>query len=167
MSDFIYGIGEVKFDDTTLGYIEKSSWDWGGAKPESTDVEAEQAPGAPVLIIPTKNATIAPTFNMIQLNYKSFQTVLGGTLVGGDTNPTGWKAPTALVSLSGKFTIKFVSGQICTIPSALMLSNLGGKLTLTEVSKLECQLKLMMPTDGSAPYEINDASTTTSTSSSK
>lgn len=42
------------------------------------------------------------------------------------------------------------------IPNAMLLANLGGKLTLTEVSKLECQLKVMKPADGSAPYEIND-----------
>ena len=30
------------------------------------------------------------------------------------------------------------------------------QLTLTEVSKLECQLKVNKPEDGSSPYEIND-----------
>lgn len=44
---FMYGIGVVKFGDKTVGYIEKGSWDWGGAKPEKVDVEAEQVPGAP------------------------------------------------------------------------------------------------------------------------
>lgn len=43
-----------------------------------------------------------------------------------------------------------------TIPNGTILSNLGGKLTLTEVSKLECQLKLNKPADGGSPYEIND-----------
>ena len=39
--NFKYGIASVKFGDKTIGYIEKGSWDWGGTKPESTDVEAE------------------------------------------------------------------------------------------------------------------------------
>lgn len=56
----------------------------------------------------------------------------------------------------------FVSGQTCTIPNATILANLGGKLTLTEVSKLECQLKVNKPSDGSAPYDIQDAATSTS-----
>ena len=47
----MYGIGVVKFGDKTVGYIEKGSWDWGGAKPEKVDVEAEQVPGAPVLTL--------------------------------------------------------------------------------------------------------------------
>lgn len=40
---FMYGIGKVRFGEKVIGYIEKGSWDWGGTKPEKTDVEAEQA----------------------------------------------------------------------------------------------------------------------------
>lgn len=53
--------------------------------------------------------------------------------------------------------IKFVSGQTMTIPNGTIMANLGGKLTLTEVSKLECQLKVNKPEEpDAAPYEIND-----------
>ena len=58
---FIYGIAVVKFNGKEIGYIEKGSWDWGGSKAESTDIEAEQVPDAPVLTLANKNATIAPT----------------------------------------------------------------------------------------------------------
>ena len=160
--NFMYGIAAVKFGDKAIGYIEKGSWDWGGTKPESTDIDAEQVPDAPVLTILTKNATISPTFNIIQLNYENIQAVLGGTLVGSTGNYTGWKAPTSLVQLSGKWTIEFVSGQTCTIPNATILANLGGKLTLTEVSKLECQLKVNKPSDGSAPYDIQNSTSSSS-----
>ena len=153
---FIYGIAKVLFEDTVIGYIEKGSWDWGGTKPESTDVEAEQVPGAPVLVLQQKNGQISPTFNIIQLDYENLQAVLGGTLVKTGEAVTGWKAPTSLVNLSGKWTIDFVSGQTMTIPNGTILANLGGKLTLTEVSKVECQLKVMNPEDGGEPYEINN-----------
>ena len=128
----------------------------GGTKPESVDVEAEQVPDAPVLTLLQKNGQVSPTFNLIQLDYKNIKAVLGGTLVGPADAPTGWKAPTELVNLSGPWTIKFVSGQTMSIPNGTILANLGGKLTLTEVSKLECQLKVNKPEDGSSPYEIND-----------
>ncbi len=154
--NFIYGIGCVKFGEKVIGYIEKGSWDWGGTKPESVDVEAEQVPDAPVFTLLTKNGTISPTFNLIQLNYENLHTVAGGTLVGTEGAYTGWKAPTDLVEIRDKCTIDMVSGQTMTMPNATLLSNLGGKLTLTEVSKMECQLKINKPTDGSAPYEIND-----------
>lgn len=154
--NFMYGIASVKFGDTTIGYIERGSWDWGGTKPESTDIEAEQVVDAPVLTIPTKNGTISPTFNLIQLNYENLHAVLGGELVGEKGSYTGWKAPTSLVELKGKWEINFVSGQTCTIPNGTILASLGGKLTLTEVTKVECQLKVNKPTDGSAPYDIQD-----------
>ena len=87
---FIYGIAVVKFNSKEIGYIEKGSWDWGGTKAESTDIEAEQVPDAPVLTLANKNATIAPTFNLIQLDYENIAAVLGGTLVGSVGNYTGW-----------------------------------------------------------------------------
>ncbi len=154
--NFIYGIAVVKFGTATIGYIEKGSWDWGGTKPESVDVEAEQVPDAPVLTLLQKNGQISPTFNLIQLNYENLKNVLGGTLVGSSGNYTGWKAPSSLGDLSGKWTIDFVSGQTMTIANGTILANLGGKLTLTEVSKVECQLKIAKPADGGSPYEIND-----------
>lgn len=158
---FIYGIASVKFKDKLVGYIEKGSWDWGGSKPESTDVEAEQVPDAPVLTLLQKNSQVSPTFNLIQLDYENLQAVLGGKLVetGSDPNKkvTGWKAPASLVELRGAWEIKFVSGQTMKIPNGTILASLGGKLTLTEVSKVECQLKVNKPNDGGAPYEINDS----------
>ncbi|MBQ3244834.1 MAG: hypothetical protein IJB01_09545 [Bacteroidaceae bacterium] len=156
MKKFIYGIAAVKFKDMILGYIEKGSFDWGGQKGESIDVDAEQVSGASVFTLVTKNGTISPTFNIIQLDYANLKACLGGTLVGSESEPTGWKAPSELVELRGEFNIDFVSGQTITIPNALLMSNLGGKLTLTEVSKLECQLKINAPEDGGSPYEIND-----------
>ncbi|MBQ3624891.1 MAG: hypothetical protein II950_05670 [Prevotella sp.] len=160
MKKFIYGIAAVMFGDFTIGYIEKGSWDWGGTKPESVDIEAEQVPDAPVLTLLQKNGQVSPTFNLIQLDYENLHNVLGGKLVttgeGKNATVTGWKAPTSLVEKSGAWTINFVSGQTMTIPNGTILASLGGKLTLTEVSKLECQLKVNKPDDGSAPYEIND-----------
>lgn len=155
-NDFMYGIGAIIFDDKTIGYIEKNSFDWGGSKPEKVDIEAEQVPDAPVLTLVTKNGSIAPTFNLIQLNYENLHLALGGTLVGAEGAYTGWKAPTNLVELRGKCEIELKSGQTVTIPSATLMSNLAGKLTLSEVSKIECQLTVNKPADGSSPFEIND-----------
>ncbi len=153
---FIYGLARLKKGNKTMGYIEKGSWDWGGTKSESVDVDAEQVPNAPVLTLISKVGTISPTFNLIQLDYEAFHEVLGGELVGEAGNYTGWKAPTNVVLLTDEWSIDFVSGQTMTIPNGTILANLGGKLTISEVSKLECQLKINMPSDGGAPYEIND-----------
>ena len=166
--DFLYGLSKMSFNGKEVGYIEKDSFEWGGTAPESVDVEAEQVPDAPVLVLAQKNSSIAPKFNMIQLNYANLAAMLGGEVVMSsvgqaslgpelpETVATGWKAPTELVQLSGPCTIDTPSGKRISIPNAMLLSNLDGKLTLTEVSKVACTLKVMKPSDGSAPYEILD-----------
>lgn len=154
--NLIYGIARLKFKGEMVGWVEKGSFNWSGKKPESTDVEAEQVPDVPVGVLQTKNGTIQPTFNLIQLDYKNLKLALGGTLVGLEGAYTGWKAPTELIALSGPWQIDFMSGKRCDIPNGALLSNLGGKLTLTEVSKVECEIKVIKPEDGGSPYEIND-----------
>lgn len=159
---FMYGIGKVSFNGKTVGYIEKDSWEWGGEKGESVDVNAEQVPNAPVLVLQQSNGTLKPTFNMIQLDYETLQQFLGGTLVGSEGAYTGWKAPSNIIEIAGPWSIDLVSGQTVTIPNGKLNANLGGKLSLSEVSKIECELAVMMPDDGSAPYEVNDTVSSTS-----
>lgn len=157
--NFMYGIGAVKYKGFTVGYIEKNSFDLGGVKPEATKIEAEQVPGTPVLVIPQSNGSIAPTFNVIQLNYANLHKLLGGALhyKAGDAEkkePIGWSAPTAAMLMEGPWELALVSGQSVLIPNGTLLSNLGGKLTLTETSKIECTLEVAMPAEGGQPYGV-------------
>lgn len=159
--NFMYGLGAVKYKDFVIGYIEKGSFDLNGQKPEAAKIEAEQAPGAPVLIIPQSNGSIAPTFNVIQTDYKNLHALLGGTLHyakedSQKKNPAGWTAPQAALLMQGPFELALVSGRSILIPNGTLLSNLGGKLTLTETAKIECTLEVAMPEDGSQPYGVFD-----------
>lgn len=156
--DFMYGIGKLTIGGFEVGYIEKGSFDFGGKEPESVDVEAEQVPDAPVLSLAQKNGTIEPTFNLIQLNYKNLHKTLGGKLTPSEDSPTGWEAPSDLIDISGECVIDLVSGQTITIPNGKLLANLSGKLTLTEVAKIACKLKVQKPAGGGAPYKIADTS---------
>lgn len=151
----MYGVGAVKYKNKVIGYIAKGSFDMGGTKPESTDIEAEQVPGAPVLVIPQSNGKIGPKFDMIQLNFESLYQLLGGSLVKTGDKITGWTAPRAAMVMDGPWEIALVSGQSILIPSATLLSNLGGKLTLTETAKIEAELKVTAPAaEGVAPYGV-------------
>ncbi len=157
--NFMYGIGAVKYKDFVVGYIEKGSFDLGGQKPEAAKIEAEQAPGAPVLVIPQSNGSIAPTFNVIQMDYKNLHALLGGSLHyktedSAKKNPVGWTAPQTAILMQGPWELSLVSGQSVLIPNGTLLSNLGGKLTLTETAKIECTLEVAMPEDGSQPYGV-------------
>lgn len=157
----MYGIGAVKYKDFIVGYIEKGSFDLGGVKPEAAKVEAEQVPGTPVLVIPQSNGNIAPTFNVIQLNYENLHRLLGGTLHyksedEGKTTPIGWTAPSAAMLMQGPWELALVSGKSILITNGTLLSNLGGKLTLTETAKIECTLEVAMPEEGGQPYGVFD-----------
>lgn len=158
----MYGVGAVKFKGQTVGYIEKNSWNNGPQKPEVAQVNAEQVPGVPVLVIPQSNGTIRPTFNLIQLDYENLSAALGGDIVYDDNdsekkNAIGWEAPDELIELSGPWAIELVSGQTILIANGTLLSALGGQLTLTETAKIECEIHLGQPTDGSKrPYAVFD-----------
>lgn len=159
--NFMYGIGAVKYKDFTIGYIEKNSFDLGGKKPEAAKIEAEQVQGAPVLVIPQSNGGIAPTFNVIQMNYSNLHKLLGGSLHYKKEDlekktPIGWTAPSEVLVMQGPWELSLVSGQSVLIPNATLLSNPAGKLTLTETSKIEVTLEVAMPEDGSQPYGVFD-----------
>ena len=129
-----------------VGYIEKGSFDLGGQKPEAAKIEAEQVPGAPVLIIPQSNGSIAPTFNVIQMDYKNLHALLGGSLHykkddSEKKNPVGWTAPQAAILMQGPWELSLVSGQSVLIPNGTLLSNLGGKLTLTDQPHFAARLR--------------------------
>lgn len=139
MKDFLYGLSSFKLNDKLLGYIEKDSFDWGGTEPETVEINAEQVPGVPVLVITQKNGTVEPTFNLIQL----------------DAANGKWSAPTTLTQITGKVEITTVSGHVILMPSVTIASNITGKLALSEVAKVQVKLKLQMPADGSSPLTID------------
>lgn len=155
-NNFMYGIGEVRYRGTKIGYIAKNSFDLGGVKPEAAEIEAEQVPGSPVLVIAQSNGKIGPKFDMIQLTFESLQQLLGGRLLKNSDNMiTGWTAPRSAMVLEGPWELKLVSGQSILIPNATLLSDLAGKLTLTETAKIEVELKVAMPAeDGVPPYGV-------------
>lgn len=155
----MYGIGEVLYRGEKIGYIAKNSFDLGGVKPEAAEIEAEQVPGSPVLVIAQSNGKIGPKFDMIQLSFESLQQLLGGRLIKNSENKvTGWTAPRSAMVMEGPWELKLVSGQSILIPNATLLSDLAGKLTLTETAKIEVELKVAMPTEeGVPPYGVFDS----------
>ena len=141
--NFMYGLGAVKYKDFVVGYIEKGSFDLGGQKPEAAKIDAEQVPGAPVLIIPQSNGSIAPTFNVIQMDYKNLHALLGGSLHykkddSEKKNPVGWTAPQAAILMQGPWELSLVSGQSVLIPNGTLLSNLGGGYAGGRFAALRC-----------------------------
>lgn len=155
---FMYGLQALRFKSKIIGYIEKGSFDFGGAKGETVDVEAEQVPDAPVWTLQQSNATIKPKFNLIQLQYENLQMLLGGSLIkegeGAQAKVVGWAAPVDLEQISGEMQIDTPSGHRIEIPNGMLNGNFSGGLTMDAVAKVECELSVLKPEDGGAPYRI-------------
>ncbi len=156
----MYGVGLLKFKGKTLGYILKDSFQLNGSKGEVSKIWAEQLQSAPAKSLPGSNGTIAPSFNLIELDYEVMAMLLGGTVVrtgeGDAAKVTGWKAPSEVVSLEGEFIIETVSKKRITIFNGLLSANLGGNLNMTSVAQVEVSIEVQLPTDGSEPYGVDD-----------
>jgi hypothetical protein len=155
---FMYGVGVLKFKDKVLGYILKGSFQLNGSKGEVSKIYAEQVQSAPVKTLPGSNGTIAPSFNLIELDYEVMKELLGGTLVtGADGKVTGWNAPSDVIVLEGEFIIETVSGQRITIFNGLLQGNLGGNLEMTTLAQIEVAIEVQLSTDpDQPPYRVED-----------
>ncbi len=155
----MYGVGLLKFKDQVLGYILKDSFQMNPTKGESSKVWAEQKQSAPVKTLPGSNGTIAPSFNLIEMDYDVMKSILGGTIkknAAGDKT-IGWLAPSEVITIEGEFIIETVSKHRITISNGLLQGNLGGGLNMTSVSQIEVAIEVQIPEDpDAAPYEIED-----------
>lgn len=157
MNDFMYGLAVVKVGEKTLGYIEENSFKLNGAKGEVTKINAAQKHGGPVLVIPKSNGTIAPSFDLIQMDYENMAALMGGEVVKtSDSAATGWKAPSKLVQITSPLTIQTDSSHEVKIKKAFVSAYIDGDLNLDSVSKVKVEVEVMIPDDGSEPYSIDD-----------
>jgi hypothetical protein len=159
--EFIFGVAQLKFAEgggvpEEIGYIESESFDLGGAAGESVEINAAQVKGSPVLVIPKKNGSIKPKFELIQINYNKLVMIMGGTVSGSIDAPTGWNAPSELVQISGHLQVVTDSGHLLDIPNGQVSAYPGDKLNLSGVAKVYCEVTPMVPDGGGSPYSISD-----------
>jgi hypothetical protein len=159
--EFIFGVAQVKFatgagTPEEIGYIESESFDLGGAAGESVEINAAQVKGSPVLVIPKKNGSIKPKFELIQINYNKLVILMGGTISGTPQAPTGWNAPSELVRISGHLQVVTDSGHLLDIPNGQVSAYPGDKINMSGVAKVYCEVTPMMPAGGGSPYSISD-----------
>jgi len=159
--EFLFGLDKFKFSPdstppTELGYIEEGSFDLGGQAGETVEVNASQVKGSPVLVIPKKNGSIKPTFDLIQIVYTQLVKVMGGNIKGTPQVPTGWEAPSGLANVSGHAQIETDSGHLIDIPKAQVTAYPSDKLSLDGVAKIKVTVTPIQSAPGVAPYSISD-----------
>jgi hypothetical protein len=159
--EFIFGVAQVKFASGAgtpeeIGYIESESFDLGGSAGETVEVNAAQVKGSPVLVIPKKNGSIKPKFELIQIKYNKLVALMGGSVSGTQQAPTGWNAPSEAVRITGHLQVVTDSGHLLDIPNGQVSAYPGDKINMSGVAKVYCEVTPMMPAGGGSPYSISD-----------
>lgn len=146
----IYGLDVFKFNEKELGYISEDGLEWGGDKPEKVKINAAQVKNGPVKVITKGTGTNVITFKLIQLMGANCKDVMGG-----DVDAQGNYTPSAsMTALEGPAEIKCDSGHTITIPRAVLSAKPAGKISGSELFSIDCELEILVPADGSAPYKI-------------
>lgn len=162
--EFLYGLAEFRFAVTgtpeATGYIEEGSFDLGGQAGEVTEINAAQVKGSPVLVLPKKNGSIKPSFDLIQIDYAKLTLLMGGktksVTVEEVTTVTGWEAPSTLTQVRGHAQIFTESGHLIDIPACTLVAYPTSKLSLDGVAKIHCELTPVQSAPGVAPFSISD-----------
>lgn len=146
----IYGLDVFKFNGKELGYISEDGLEWGGDKPEKVKINAAQVKNGPVKVITKGVGTNVITFKLIQLMGTNCKDVMGGDV---DAQGNYTPSPTS-TALEGSAEIKCDSGHTITISRAVLSAKPAGKISGSELFSIDCELEILVPTDGTAPYKI-------------
>lgn len=146
---YIMLLDSIEFGGVQIGNIADDGIDWGGDAAEYIKLFAAQVHTGPVKKLLKKGATNLLKFNLIELLPKHCQTVMGGEVAGD-----AWKAPSENVNLEGPVKIRCGTGQTIEIPKAALGGAVRGKIGGDEALHIECELEILQPSDGSAPFSI-------------
>jgi hypothetical protein len=148
---FIYGLSRLTFDGTVFGYIKEEGMSAGGDAPSKTLIRAAQVKNAVVKVLVTNPGSKKFTFNLIQLKGANFKDVFGGAV----NATTGvYTAPVAEEVKEGTALIEFESGHVLDIARASLVGNLAGAINMSETLSISCEMEILTPEDGSAPFKI-------------
>lgn len=147
---FIYGLDLLKFGEKELGYISEDGLEWGGDKAEKVKINAAQVKNGPVKIITKGTGTNVITFKLIQLIGANCKDVMGGEV---DEDGT-YTPPVKVENLEGKVDVKCDSGHTIRIFNGSLSAKPAGKISGSELFSIDCELEMLAPADGTAPYKI-------------
>ncbi|MCC8146913.1 MAG: hypothetical protein LIO93_10880 [Bacteroidales bacterium] len=149
LDGFIYGLDELKFGETTLGYISEEGITAGGEAPATTQIRAAQKGNAVVKSFITTPGSKQFTFTLIQLKGEDLVEIFGGSFTAGV-----YSAPEKEVIKTGKATIKCTSGHVIEIPSAALTANLAQAISTAQTLAISCTMDVLTPETGS-PFTIS------------
>ena len=137
------------FNGKKIGYISEDGLDWGGDAAEYIRIWAAQKRNAPVKKIKKKDATNVISFNLIEMLPENCRDVMGGTVTEGR-----WDYPTGSVLLEGPARILSGTGQTIDIGNVSLDAAIRGTLGGDDPLRIECEMEMQQPSDGSSPLSI-------------
>lgn len=147
---FMYGLDSFTFAKKELGYISEEGLTWGGDKPEKVKINAAQIKSGPVKVITKNSGSQLITFKLIQLLGANCKDVMGGEVAeDGSYTP-----PAKLTDLEGQADILCDSGHTIRVFKGSLSAKPAGNINGSEVLALECEMEMLVPDDGGAPYKI-------------
>lgn len=147
---FIHGLDEFVFDGSAFGYISEDGLKPGGDQPSTTDIRAAQLQNKVVKSLLTNPGTIQFAFDLIQGTGKDFKDAFGGTVDAQGV----YSAPTQVCALEGPVSIKCFSGHHIVIPKASLTANLAGAISVADVLRISCTVKVLTPDAGGSQFQI-------------
>ena len=147
---FMYGLDSFIFNKKELGYISEEGLAWGGDKPEKVKINAAQVKTGPVKVITKNSGSQLITFKLIQLIATNCKDVMGGEAAADGS----YTPPAKLVDLEGEADIKCDSGHTIRVFKGSLSAKPSGNINGSELLAFECELEMLVPADGGAPYKI-------------
>lgn len=147
---FMYGVDVFNFNKKPLGYISEEGLAWGGDKPEKVKINAAQIKSGPVKVITKNSGSQLITFKLIQLKGENCKDVMGGEVAADGS----YTPPAKLADLEAVADIKCDSGHTIRVFKGSLSAKPAGNINGSEVLALECELEMLVPDGGGAPYKI-------------
>jgi hypothetical protein len=148
---YIYGLNRLTFDGTVIGYIKDDGLSAGGDAPSKTQIRAAQVKNAVVKVLVTTPGSKKFTFNLIQLTGTDFKDVFGGAV---DATTGVYTAPVSEAVREGSAVIECHSGHVIEIAKASLTGNLAGAISLAETLSIACEMEVLTPENGAAPFKV-------------
>ena len=146
-------MAKLTVNNKEIGLISEEGVDWGGEKPQFTEVVAAQTRSVVKKIL-KKAGTNVMTFKLIELKVQNLIDVMGGK--ADDVTPEKWLAPNTPVTIEGSMKIETVTGQVVEAAKVSLSGDVRGTIGGDDPLSVECEMTVV--NDGvSSPFSITNA----------
>lgn len=152
LDGIILHLAKLTVNNKEIGLISEEGVDWGGEKPQFTEVVAAQTRSVVKKLL-KKAGTNVMAFKLIELKVQNLIDVMGGE--ADDTTPEKWLAPNTPITIEGPMKIETVTGQIVEAAKVSLSGEVRGSIGGDDPLSVECEVTVI--NDGkTSPFSITN-----------